>query len=314
MARGWISGHVLGFALAALVCAPVAEGERRSSATIEASMEVSGRITIERDGSVSGWELDQPGKLPLDVVELVEESLPSWRFEPVLVDGAPVRGSARMRLHLQARPLPDGGYGALIGDAQFGRAALTWEERKARGLDEDAEVDTSVVTSLQLTPPEYPEQALRENFRGTVHLAVRVNRAGGVDDAVAEQVNLRKFSTTGRMDRMRDLLGRAAVEAARGWTFRTPTTGELAEQAFWTVRITVDYAVHAPKSNPFRGVVAYGDRVVEYGQWQPHVAGPRNPVLWEEGPVQDRIPYALAPGRIHQPDIGPKLLTPLAGD
>src|SRR5690606_26972332 len=146
----------------------------------------TGRITIERDGTVSGWELDHRDELPHDVAELIDEDLPLWRFEPIVVDGQPVRGSARMRLGLQARQLADRSFGAFISDGVFGRAALTREERKARGLDGAKVPDPSIVTSLDITPPKYPREAALENFRGTVFLALRVNRSGTVDDVVVE--------------------------------------------------------------------------------------------------------------------------------
>ena len=305
MARGRMSGWLLCAALAALACMLPAQGAQNAPLQVEANMLVTGRITIERDGTASDWTLDQREKLPREVVELIDESLPSWRFEPVLIDGEPVRGSARMRLSLHAVPLPDGGHGARIADARFGIAA---QPSKLIDADERAERianDTSSLVAIDMSPPHYPVEAVRRGFAGIVHLAVRVNRAGQVEDVVAEQVNLRQRARSREMDRMRSLFAQAAIGAARQWTFRVPTTGEQAAQPFWTLRTWTSYSLGAAPHDP--------DKRGDYGKWDAYFAGPKIPIPWEIDAAEAGIPYALEPGAIHVAGTGLRLLTPLDG-
>lgn len=304
MGRGRMSVWLLCAAMAALACMSTVQGAAGASSRVEADMLVTRRITIERDRTVSGWTLDRRDRLPREVVELIDESLPSWRFEPVLVDGQPVRGTAAMRLSLHARPMSDGGHGALIADARFGLAAKPAraahpEERAAR-----IEQDTGSLVAISMTPPAYPVQAARDGFTGTVHMAVRVGRGGQVEDVVAEQVNLRKRSSTRVMRQARNLFEQAALDAARQWTFRVPSTGEQAALPYWTMRTTVDFEL---------GIPLEPDDPRNYDRWRAYYAGPRTPVPWPIDAAEAGIPYALRPGDIHVAGTGLRLLTPLDG-
>lgn len=58
---------------------------------VELSMLLSGNIVVEKDGSVGSYTVDQREKIPPGVLQLLESNVPKWQFEPVLVDGQPVR-------------------------------------------------------------------------------------------------------------------------------------------------------------------------------------------------------------------------------
>ena len=304
MGRGRMSVWLLCAAMAALACMSTVQGAAGASPRVEADMLVTGRITIERDGTVSGWTLDRRDRLPREVVELIDESLPSWRFEPVLVDGQPVRGTTAMRLSLHARPMPDGGHGALIADARFGLAAKPARVTQPEEWAARIEQDTDFLVAFSMTPPAYPVQAARDGFTGTVHMAVRVGRGGQVEDVVAEQVNLRKRSSTRVMRQVRNLFEQAALDAAREWTFRVPSTGEQAALPYWTMRTTVDFEL---------GIPLEPDDPRNYDRWRAYYAGPRTPVPWPIDGAEAGIPYALRPGDIHVAGTGLRLLTPLDG-
>lgn len=286
-----------GLVLAATTCAAFAVGPRAVRKQAEASMLVTGRVMIERDGSVNGWTIDQREKLPEVVASLVDGAVPTWKFDPVLVDGQPVRGSARMSLRVKASRAPDdsGDFSLSIGDGYFGRDALDAGGRESLGLEGE------YVSRGTLKPPQYPLAALQSNVQGTVYLALRVNRQGAVDEVVAEQVNLRSVGSERSMKWMRDTLSGAAVKAARGWTFRPPTVGESVDDAFWSVRVPVDYAI--------------GDaEQAGYGQWAVYIPGPRAPVPWRNVREEDGAsPDTLVAGEIYQAGAGLKLLTPIGG-
>lgn len=283
-------------ALLAGATTALAAGPSAVRKQVEASMLVTGRVTIEQDGGVSAWEIDQREKLPDVVAGLVDRSIPGWKFEPVLLDGKPTRGHARMSLRLVADQLEDGRYRVSIRNGYFGRDALSLEERQERGLDEEQ------LTRVRLQPPVYPAQALEWGVQGTVYLIVRVGRQGTVEDVAVEQVNLRVLGSEKEMQRMRDVIVKPALAAARKWTFRVPVKGEWADEETWSARVPVDYRFN-------------GSKTVAYGEWEAYVPGPRMPVPWHMESLEgfDIAPDTLVAGQVHQAGLGLKLLTPLEG-
>lgn len=107
---------------------------------IEASMVVTGSIEVEPDGSVSGYKLDKPEKLPPGVVDLVAKTVPAWRFEPVVVNSNAVAARAKMSVLVFARQLAPERYEIGIRSANFG--------------DENAPGES--VTAKKMDPPRYP--------------------------------------------------------------------------------------------------------------------------------------------------------------
>jgi hypothetical protein len=84
---------------------------------VEASMLVTGKIDVDSNGTVSGFSLDRQEKLPPGVVELLGKSVPTWKFEPVLMEGKPTNVRTTMNIRLVARKLDDTNYGIEIRSA-----------------------------------------------------------------------------------------------------------------------------------------------------------------------------------------------------
>lgn len=293
MKRVLLAGMLAVLGFAALAAGPAAVRKQ-----IEASMLVTGHVLIDPDGSVSGWEIDQRGKLPAAVVELVEHSASSWRFDPVMVDGKARKARARMSLRVVAKRIEgdEDDYRITIRAGYFGEEAMTAEERKALAL-------TDRVQANRMKPPTYPDVAWQSGVRGTVYLVLKINREGAVDDLVSEQVNLKVVGSEQQMARMRGVLERSAISAARKWTFRVPTTGEAANSPYWAVRIPVDYKWE-------------GDKASGYGEWEAYVPGPRQEKMpWHMESLEgfDIPPDALIAGEVYQVGGGLKLLTALSG-
>src|SRR3546814_19281745 len=82
-----------------------------------------------------------------------------------------------------------------------------------------------------------------------------------------EQVNLTAYASNWKMQRIRLGLAEAAVESARKWTFHTPSTGDLAEDEFWSHRVPVDFSYR-------------GDKKVDYGGWDAYLPGSRMTAPW----------------------------------
>lgn len=299
----------LACALALLVAwAPAAQAQRGKDAPddsgVEASMLVTGKVTIRADGTVGEWSIDQREALPAAVVNVIDAAAPGWRFEPILLDGKPVAARATMSLRLVAEPEGDRRFRVVIRHAYFGRDALAavgrLRERTSRAEEDEG---SEWLLPLRLTPPPYPEAAARSGVQGTVYLVLLVDRKGSVRDSIAEQVNLRVWSSMRELERLRKMLGLAAVEASRRWRFQPPTRGEHADAEQWTVLVPVEFRL-------------MGDQGPEYGKWQVYVPGPRTRAPWiiEGMDDIDLVPDTLVAGGVYQAGMARRMLGQLQGN
>lgn len=268
---------LLALSVGAAVAAPA--GSKSAKDRIEASMLVTGWIDIEADGSVGNHQLDEPDKLPPDVVGLLGKAVPGWRFHPVLVDGKPAPVRSRANILVEARKAGEDRY--LLGIA-----------RATFGSHEDADVPTSA----RLTPPGYPAGLAAAGVGGTVYLVIKVARDGRVADVMAEQVNLKTIASDHQMQRMRDMFAKVSVARAQRWRFNPPRKPD--DAPYWLVRVPVEF-------------VAPGSTQAGYGQWHSYVPGPRAEIPWEGAQDMD-APDTLVAGRVYPTGKqGPELLTPL---
>lgn len=269
--------------LACCVGAVSAAGPASVREQVEATLLVKGTIDIGADGGVDGYTIEQQEQLPEGIAGVIDRVVPRWRFEPVHVGGRAARVRAGMNLRLVARKLDNGDFAVQIRDAGFNQESEPGE----------------LVIGDQIRPPRYPPDALRTGVSGTVYLALKVGRDGRVEEAMAEQVNLRVVGSERQMRLSRELLAKAALAAARYWTFKTPTTGEHQDDPYWSVRTPVSFEIQ-------------GKPVPEDHQWHAYVPGPRQTIPWFTD--DDREPSAadaLAAGGVYPLNGGPRLLTSL---
>ncbi|MCA1714976.1 MAG: energy transducer TonB, partial [Gammaproteobacteria bacterium] len=195
MRKPWWGGISL---LLCTLAAFAAGGPGAVRKQVESSMLVTGTVYVEPDGSVSRFAIDQRQQLPSGVVGLIEKSVPGWKFEPVLVNGAAVKAKANMSLRIVAKKLDAERYQVAIGSASFG------EDRTDEG-----------VTSEKMTPPRYPSSAVHAGVSGTVYLVLRIGKDGQVEDAIAEQVNLKVIASERAMAQWREVFERSALAGAK---------------------------------------------------------------------------------------------------
>lgn len=232
-----------------------AQTSREMRKQIEASMLVVGTVDIDRDGAITAHALDNADKLPASVVGLVDKAITQVRFEPILVDGTPVLARAKMNLRIVARRMGEGSTQLSIASAQFGEMDKTaTDQPKSRGMH----------------PPRYPAEMIRAGGQGSVYLVIQIGRDGKVMDAVAEQINLTVVASARDMERVRRSLGDAALDAARRWVFDPPTSGELVDAPYWSLRVPVEYTVQGSRT----------ERETPYGTWHGYLPGPRQRVPW----------------------------------
>lgn len=278
---------IVGLLCAVLSCAVLAAGPDAVRKREEATMLVTGRIDVMPDGSVHGYSIDRPEKVPAAVTDLIQKNVPNWKFK--IADNSNVIEQARMNLRIVAKPTDDGQYAIRIASSSFG---------------EQKDLGSEYVSAKDRAAPKYPLSAEKARVDGTVYLFLRVGRQGQVEDAVAEQVNLRQYGSDMEMQRYRDVLADAALKAAKTWTFNTPTTGKHVADAYWNVRVPVAFNLKvrgAPEDDT-------------YGKWQGYIPGPRQPIPWAQKTPQLSIsPDAIPAGSISQADQNLQLMTPPAG-
>lgn len=283
---------LLGLLLA--LCVPLASQARKMPddirAQVETSMLVGGTVDIDREGRATGAVLDHAEKLPAGVVQLVDAAVATWRFEPVLVDGVPADVRTGMSLRVVATPQGEDRYSIGLRGAAF-------------GLEVPGAGALTGVRSKDMAPPRYPEGSYQQGIQGVVYVVTRIGRDGRVEDAIAEQVNLTVYGRERQMEAARRDLSKAALAAAKRWTFHPPTEGDEVDAPFWLARVPVAFMLGAPSSAP-----------PTVGQWETYLPGPRTPVPWGDPATRSAdAPDAMPAGSVGMAGNGPKLLTPLQG-
>lgn len=277
----WVSKGLLATVLLIIAALAMATPQRvRDQA--EASMVLTGEIRVDAEGKVTGYAIDHEDKVPGYVSSSLATAIPGWRFKPVLVGGKAMPARARMSLRMLAKPTGKDEYAVSIAGSTFGDSAAQETDQVQRG---------------RMQPPEYPYDLIVTGGQGTAYLVLKVGRDGSVEDAIVERVNLTVYAPERQMKRFRKRLGDAAVKAARRWVFVPPTTGELVDEPFWSVRVPVDFKL--------------GDREIAYGQWKAYLPGTSQRAPWLE--ADEAGNDALADGALQTVGTGLVLLTSLQG-
>lgn len=280
MKRMWTAVAVMALAGASVVAAHASD-----KVQVDASMLVTGKITISRDGLVAGYQLDQQDKLPKAVVDVLSRVIPRFHFKPAMRHGEAVAGIAPMTIRLLARQTDKDHYTVSVEGYQFGGTNPAYSLQKKR-----------------ITPPHYPAQEGYVRAGGIAYLLLQVNREGRVMHVYAQQVNLTQtprdphFIRGDYMRQWRNDFARAAVAAARTWTFNIPKTGPVASLPYWYARIPVEFRL-GPRT-PHHGHGRF-KTYHPYGQWVSYIPGPRRPVPWlkdkqvASGAVDAQVPGTL---------------------
>ena len=235
---------------------------------------VNGEIGVDPNGAVFDYRIDTV--LTPEVKALVERSVRQWKFEPVLRDGKATHAKARIHLTLIAREMSEG-------------FQLQVENVRFSGYRD----------ALSMKPPRYPKQAAINGVGGDVLVAVRVDAAGKVIDAVAVQTSWPYKKVAAKAaEKWGTLLETASVEAARGWTFE-PVDAALHEQGDTTLIVPISYRMNL-------------DRPPREG-WHYESAGPTRPIPWLDPARQAFDASGLRDGETLALDYSMKLKTPVVG-
>ena len=269
-----------GFLFALLASTSLAETQAEKAP--EASMVVTGWISVAPDGSVQGYTIDHSEKLPQVVINHIQRKVPAWKFR--FDEPAAVVQRVQMHLRINATPIDDKRYGVAIASASFGNTDGS---------------NTDSISCKDCPSMRYPKEAMKAHVSGTVYLVIRVNRQGKVENIVAEQVNLHTRTSEARMGYLREVLADAAIQGARKWTYNPPTTGKYAADSYWNIRTPVMFTLIPGED--------------DYGKWEVYVPGPRQPVPWLNEGKNDISPDTIPAGSISLVNSSLHLATPLGG-
>lgn len=261
-----------------------AESVRKSA---EASMLVTGTVEINPDGSLHGFSLDQPEKLPAPVVEVIGKNMPRWSFK--LSEATTDIVKSKMSLRILAKPMGDGKYTVNIAGASFG---------------DDNNQSDEYVHFKSRAQPHYPRPAVDARVSGTVYLLLRIGRDGTVQEAITEQVNLDQYGTNNEMTEFRKVLASASLAAAKQWTYNLPTRGQAINDPYWVVRVPVNFHLNEA-----------GKPIKErhYGEWNAYIPGPRQSAPWVSQTLLSEAPDAMSDNGLHTGNASLQLTTPLSG-
>jgi hypothetical protein len=249
--KRWLSGLLI-LLFSACVLASEADNVRAHAV---GSMLVGGWIELTPAGTVKSYTLDQAAALPAAVTQVIGQTVPRWKFDPVLADGQPVAVRSRMSLRVEAVPVD-----AEHDQVRFVGVAFT-------GATDKAQVTTDSIHVKRKVTLSYPPDADQLGVGGTVYVLMMINRQGTVEHALAEQVNLTTAMSDSRAAYWRNVLARAAVQGMTRYTFQPPTTGPEADSSSWLVRIPVTYAARDSKPDA-------------NGSWSVYIPGPIETAAW----------------------------------
>jgi hypothetical protein len=286
----------LGIALPVLAFA----GEPR----VQFSMVVTGTITVNPDGGVQDYSLDDDGNLPTYVQQIVQKTIPDWEFVPITADGRAVAASTGMTLRLVADRQDKSHVAIRVAGAEFG--CSSWRTR--RNTPDVCPAGHSISVA-QRKPPRYPRDALIHGVGGEVILVLEVGRDGHVTHAAVRTVNL--YTPIARQAHFREILADASLKAARKWTFHPPTTGPGADKDHWVVKVPVNYTYSAAQTGTL-----LRRRRAPRSQWRAYIPGPVQDIPWDDddGAGVAGSGDAVAGGAPFTSNPRFVLKTPLAGD
>ncbi|WP_141400782.1 hypothetical protein [Pseudoxanthomonas wuyuanensis] len=244
------------------------------------TMLLTGTLAIAADGSVIGYAINQPDKVPPEVLRHLARHVPRWKV--TMADASSPGEATERRFSVRVMAIPE--------ESGYFRLSLA-----GANIVQQHKPGEDIVADGRLRRPEYPRAVLRlADVSGTVYVAVKVGRDGKVADLVIEQVNLNFIGEEQEIAQVRAEFAAHTAAAARQWKFKMPKGGPLAEYPFLEARVPVTYIVGAAPG---------------YGEWEYYLPGPRRAV---SGAEDDGVTIAAGEsGELQLIGVGPRLVTPL---
>lgn len=243
----------------------------------EYELTATGKIEIGPDGAVHHVELDDG--LPKAVKQLIDANVATWKFEPVRVDGRAVIASTRLTLEIDAHPTGKDEYRLEVGAVRFGTP-------QSRG---------------KITPPRYPQDAIRAGVGARVLLQAKLDAQGNVVAAHAYQTSLSKDGKPKLVERFRKRFEEVSLAAVKSWQYDVMELVD-GEATGMTVMIPISFELtESPKRTAAN-------------QWQRYIPGPISPAPWVDAEsIASADTDSLADGSAAALDSRFKLLSDVEG-
>ena len=234
----------------------VAKPEDNSVESVVA-MQVNGWVDFGTAGHVEDYRIDT--RLDDSLRAALDGAVRKWKFEPVRVDGVARRATTRMRVTLTAHPAADGTrvrVDNVIFPAGAGDVATRIDGRP------------EPITGKILRPPVYPVELMMQHVSGATLLAILVGPDGRAADVLAVQSML--FDVRGsKSDLRKGIRGleRAAIDAAKSWSFNLPASDKPRAVDEMIVTVPVEFVTDKSKLDAA-------------GKWRTIVRMPKRPIGW----------------------------------
>lgn len=246
-------------ALLVLALLPLAAVQAQSRAAPEASMRVLASIDILRDGTLAGYRLHRPERLPEPVRQIVEREIQQWTFAPLpFLPSEDAVHVTEARIHLRALRESPQGYRIEVDGVSFEQPDVVHRDF-ASGEDGGRQ-----------PRPGYPHDAVLAGVSAATYLAMKFDEDGRILDAAVMQTNLHTAIGRAQGNHLRGQLERSVLAAVRQW--RLAPGANDAGKDYATGILTIEFCIEGTSACE-RG----RDR---YGEWTPYLPGPRREPDW----------------------------------
>ncbi|TNJ33059.1 energy transducer TonB [Arenimonas terrae] len=217
----------------------------------------TGELTIDAEGRVVDLSLDRK-KLGDEVMQGFEQQIRTWRFEPIVEDGRPVRAKAYMSLRLLAIRQPG------VDGIRLAFESVRFRDPPAG----DEGVDEAISDSL--APPRYPTPQVKQGIGAQVVLMLRLDEQGRVAEVATESVDLFGNDVGRRPGQHAASFQQASEKAAAEWRIprfsgqvvsvpvRYSTMSARGERWMRTRSVPVDVPAWVELERSSAGVVSLG--------------------------------------------------------
>lgn len=224
--------------------------------------QVDGQIVIDTEGGLVDYKIETA--MTDRLRDLLQQRVRSWKFQPVLVGGKPVRAKTQMRVTLIAQRNGED-YKVDVDNVTFPGTA-----KDAVVPDALADAESPVhIAKKSMTAPVYPISLAQAGIQGIVLLYLRIGADGRVQDVVAVQSSL--LDVRGRESVLANavkMLEDNTVKQARRWRFDVKVSDAAkAGPEDFTAAVPVEYRM-------------FGGQKAKPGMWRTEVRGPRKEAAW----------------------------------
>ncbi len=241
--------------------------------------QVDGKIVIDPQGGLTEYQIST--EVPAQLRDGLDKAVRQWKFEPVVVNGKPVRAQAAMRVTLAAYKEGED-YRVKVDNVTFPGDAKGAVKADAEG--------PVTISRKSMPAPHYPMQLL--SVGGVVLLYLKLTPEGRVEEAVPVQTSLVDVKGKDRLlAKAIALFEKSAVQKAKTWRFDVVMNGGAVEPRDLSVSVPVEY-------------LPYNSKRMKPGQWRTEVRGPRKEASW--------LASDVAAQRIGVSDVANGEIVPLA--